>query len=279
MPLFKKTIEEISKVVGILQEAVQEDLLKSLEENQIKFWSELNVDIDVTSEIVQISSNISHYYFNGIFKSQFSSKKAPQIIQKTINYFKEHNLPFSWWTHDRSTPFDLGDQLEVHDLKYNGECLGMSCDLSLVDISLPKPSKLVIELVSDKQMMEEYAAHIGDVFGIPQKYMKEYANLFIRRGFSQHQPFRHFLGKIHGKTVATSTLFMQPHVAGIYNLSVIPEVRHLGIGVNMAHELMLNAQLMDCRIAVLQSFPEAANMYQRLGFEEICKFQHYSWMP
>ena len=79
------------------------------------------------------------------------------------------------------------------------------------------------------------------------------------------------------KPVATSLLYLDGGVAGIYNVATLPQVRHLGIGSALTLALLLQARSWGYRIGTLQSSQMGLQLYRRLGFREYCTFQAYFW--
>jgi ribosomal protein S18 acetylase RimI-like enzyme len=61
-----------------------------------------------------------------------------------------------------------------------------------------------------------------------EEYEQVWHELFVDAIFNSQ--YRTYLALLDGKPVGTSQLFLSEGVAGIYNVTVLPEARHQGIG-------------------------------------------------
>jgi len=90
-------------------------------------------------------------------------------------------------------------------------------------------------------------------------------------------PFQTYMGLLDGKPVATSQLCISAGVAGIYNVTCLPEARKRGIGSALVMCPLFDARQVGMKIGVLQSSPMGYNAYKRLGFQDFGQLGVYLW--
>ena len=66
-------------------------------------------------------------------------------------------------------------------------------------------------------------------------------------------------------------------VAGIYNVTCIPEARGQGIGAAVTLAALLQAREIGYRISILQASQQGYSVYSRLGFQDYGKLSVYLW--
>src|SRR5260370_22575985 len=114
---------------------------------------------------------------------------------------------------------------------------------------------------------------IGESAGGAQVYHNTYSNV----GFCRGMPWHHYIGWLHGEPVAIASLLFHAGVAGIYGIATIPQARRRGVGAAMTLHTMREARKQGYRIAILSPTEMSIAIYRRIGFQEFCKFLHYSW--
>ena len=118
--------------------------------------------------------------------------------------------------------------------------------------------------------------HIASIgFRIGEEFEKVWYELFGEVIFDKR--FRTYLALLNGKPVGTSQLFLSRGVAGIYNVSCIPEARGRGIGTAITLALLLEARQMGFRIGILQASSRGYGIYRRLGFKDYGNLSVYLW--
>jgi predicted acetyltransferase len=88
---------------------------------------------------------------------------------------------------------------------------------------------------------------------------------------------RSYLALLNGQPVGTSQLFLSAGVAGIYNVTCLPEARHQGIGAALTLTALLEARIRGYRISILQASHLGYTVYRRLGFQDYGKLNTYQW--
>ena len=112
-------------------------------------------------------------------------------------------------------------------------------------------------------------------FGIPENSEGRFFELFADLPFEI--PVRSYLAILNGQPVGTSQLFLSAGVAGIYNVTCLPEARHQGIGAAITLAALLEARRMGYRISILQASHLGYKVYRRLGYQEYGKLNIYIW--
>jgi ribosomal protein S18 acetylase RimI-like enzyme len=112
---------------------------------------------------------------------------------------------------------------------------------------------------------------------MPAFLAEVFADCNSHLGCEADSPFRHYVGRIDGEAVASSSLFLGAGVAGIYNVAVLPRARRSGIGAAMTLRPMQDARAAGYRVSILHASVQGAGVYRGLGFEEHCRIGRYLW--
>lgn len=82
-----------------------------------------------------------------------------------------------------------------------------------------------------------------------------------------------------GRMEATSLLFLNEGVAGIYCVSTLPEARGKGLGAHVTAEPLRLAAAEGYRVGLLQASEMGHPIYLKLGFKEVSNLPMYLRMP
>ncbi len=82
---------------------------------------------------------------------------------------------------------------------------------------------------------------------------------------------------LDGRPVATSQLFVGADVAGIYNVTCLPEARGRGIGAAVTRVPLLEARRQGYYLSILQASDLGYPVYRRLGFQDCGRLNTYQF--
>jgi ribosomal protein S18 acetylase RimI-like enzyme len=219
---------------------------------------------------------IPHPWFNGVLSSIPPTRDESHHIQATVAYFQEHQVAgFTWWLEPKLKLAPWMEALGPSGFAYADDTPGMARDLSALPRDSQHPSQAIIRQVQDLETLSEWTHTFILGYQLPAEVEKPFYELLVSFGFEL--PFRHYIGYLYGKPVATSTLFLGAGVAGLYNIATIPEARGQGIGAALTLHPLHQALNLGYRIGVLQSSEMGYRVYQRLGFQTVCKIDHFYW--
>jgi predicted acetyltransferase len=89
-------------------------------------------------------------------------------------------------------------------------------------------------------------------------------------GIGHGFPLHHFLGRLDGEPVATASLLPAGGIAGVYDVSTVPEARRRGIGTAMTLATLRAARDLGYQLAFLQPSAMGRPLYERIGFRQRC---------
>ncbi|GCF11803.1 GNAT family N-acetyltransferase [Dictyobacter arantiisoli] len=271
----------------ILQQVTYPGVVKAMEENLIEFIlfcscipgaeAYKNVDhIAAITGILQPSLNV-------VMSAHIDEQQIKTRIHEIMQPFKERAIPMLWYLFPDARPTSLPMYLDQHGLINNGAEPGMALDLSLLPSTLtdiPVPEHFNIEEVASSNALQEWI-HVSSIAfgGEPVAFDSEYGRFEQCLGWGQDRPYRRFLGRLNGKAIATSSLFLGAGVAGLFSVGTLPEAQRQGIGTAISIAPLLLAREAGYNIGVLQASEAGYKVYTKIGFRECCRIQTYLWAP
>jgi len=153
----------------------------------------------------------------------------------------------------------------------------MAIDLRSLDEPLSLPPRISLERVSDVESLQIWLRVMSQGSSMPEKVLDPLSEVARNYHFESEADVVCYLGRFDGRPVATSMLYLDAGVAGLYNVATLPEARRQGFGTALTLAPLLDARARGYRIGILQSSPMGLNIYRRLGFREYCVFHGYFW--
>lgn len=264
----------------ILTEYNKETLTKAIHESwnsamYLCFGNNPRARYKKTIEYTILDCNIKIGTFNRIMYSNLQPENIEEKINDIIKYFDSRKLPFNWQVDPDDKPENLASKLEEAGLKRN-DTPGMA--IMLKDLVEPEtPDNFKWKKVESLDELSEWSYLMLKAYGIPEFGWDFLATSFTSMGIKDDFPC--YTGYYKDKPVATSTILYCEGVAGLYNVSNLPEMRGKRIGSIISYVPFLEAIERGYKIGILHSSPMGYNMYRRLGFEDICTLVRYEWNP
>jgi ribosomal protein S18 acetylase RimI-like enzyme len=144
----------------------------------------------------------------------------------------------------------------------------MAIDLSQRVPAPPAPPDLEIEPVRDEATLATWATTLAAVFERGAEDALLFARAFTALGLAPGSRWQHFLARVRGRAVGTSSLYLGGGTAGVYHVGTLAAVRGQGIGSALTDAALETASRRGVTTAVLQSSAKGLEVYRRLGFVE-----------
>jgi len=214
---------------------------------------------------------------NLVVCTQLPSNEVDEIVDNALTHFRSMKIrKLSWLAGEGAQTFELNNALLANDLTFcESFAIEMAVDLSLLPETLITSHGLKIITVENEYTLRQWI-HIASIgFRISEQFEQVWQDLFA--DVICNRQYRTYLAFLNGKPVGTSQLFYSEGVAGIYNVSCIPEACGQGMGSAVTLTALLEARDMGNRIGVLQASKRSYNVYRRLGFQDFGKLSVYLW--
>jgi len=221
---------------------------------------------------------------NGVVRANLAPGSIDTHIKSILDSLRQaqgrhlqtQGLPLTWWVGPTTSPTNLGKHLQAAGFTHNRDMIGMAIDLHTLPAAPDTTQDLEFALVNDVETLLAWY----EVFlqGFPTSFNQAYFDALAAMSVGADTGWRHYVGRLRGKVVTVSSLFLGAGVAGLYNLTTLTEARGEGIGAWMTIKTFEQARSQGYRIGTLQTtYPNALRLYHRLGFEVYCKIGIYNY--
>jgi len=236
-----------------------------------------NVELSIGRYLTWLMTNLPDHFMNLVVCTKLPPDGADELVENTLAHFRSMNIrKLSWLAHDGVPSVEINRVLLGHGLTFKESfATEMAVDLSVLPEELPAHPGLRIVPVVDGNALRQWI-HVASIgFRISEKFEKVWYDFFVDTVFDGQ--FQTYLALLNGKPVGTSQLFLSEGVAGIYNVTCIPEVRGQGIGSAITLAPLLKARELGYRIGILQASQQGYGVYRRLGFQDFGELSLYLW--
>jgi GNAT superfamily N-acetyltransferase len=236
-----------------------------------------NVELSIGRYLTWLMTDLPDHFMNLVVCSQLPSEGADELIESALAHFRSMKIgKLSWQAQEGVPSAAIYKILLAHGLTFRESfATEMAVDLSVLPEELPAHPGLRIVPVVDGNALRQWI-HVASIgFRISKKFEKVWYDFFVDAVFDGQ--FQTYLALLNGKPVGTSQLFLSEGVAGIYNVTCIPEARGQGIGSAITLAPLLKARELGYRIGILQASQRGYGVYRRLGFQDFGELSLYLW--
>ena len=164
---------------------------------------------------------------NVVMRTRFREDEAYERILEIMEPFKARRVPMLWWIFPGTQPANLARYLTAHGITYYQDGPGMAGDLELLPTTLSLPAGCTIEEVESQETLDEWIETAALIFaGTSDEIDPDYVAFERCLGWGSDQPYRRFLARLHGEPVATSAVFLDASVVGLYSVGAAARHRH-----------------------------------------------------
>jgi ribosomal protein S18 acetylase RimI-like enzyme len=255
-------------------EAAGAEVVQAITANWAAFYRHLGrgagVELADGEHLSWMLTGIPDAFLNVVFRTDVPPDRAEEVVDRALAHFRSSRIPvLSWLTPGHA----IGSLLGRRGLTFERGPTAMAADLEVVPERVPAPPGLAIVEVADRASAESWVRVMAVGFGTPEDGQPRLLEVFAAADLAP--PMSTYLALLDGRAVATSQLFLDGGVAGIYSVTCLPEARGQGIGAAVTFAALLAARRAGIRLAVLQASDLGYSVYRRLGFRDYGRIDEY----
>lgn len=250
------------------------DVMRVVEANWVEFYAQLGgapgAELSAGRHLSWMLTGIPDAFLNVVFRTALPPDGAGEVVDEALAHFRARQIgKLSWWA-----PGDVVGRLLVRrGLTFDEGGTGMAADLAAVPESVDAPAGLAIVPVEDAGSLVPWVRVMRVGFETPEHAEPDLVRVFAATLSAPRM--RTYLALMDGRPVATSQLLLAAGVAGVYNVTCLPDARGQGIGAAVTLAALLEARRQRYRLAILQASDLGAPVYRRLGFAGYGRLNRY----
>jgi GNAT superfamily N-acetyltransferase len=219
--------------------------------------------------------------FKGVWQSRLADQEADDAIAESVAWFRQREAPFAfWWLDPQTAPADMAARLQAHGFApWEEHAPGMAASLAELDYARMSrvPEGYAQERVTDERGLRDFKEAFIAGFGVPDWAAQAWVDATEAFGIEQ-APWRCYVGRLHGKPVASNMLFNGAGVASVFGVATAPEARGQGIGAAITLIAYDDARQLGYRHGVLFGTDLGVPVYRRIGFRPVdAALSRYLW--
>jgi GNAT superfamily N-acetyltransferase len=225
------------------------------------------------------SSPVSNPEANMVGRARLTPQNVDDAIESVKNIFRREGKKVGWFIGPSSTPLDMPERLAAAGFVPEVEEAGMA----LTDLakSIRANPQIRVERVTADQRREA-APLLARAFDMPDDVARYIVDYFAALGsqLTVMMYLAYVEDRIHPVAFADSIFLPEQPIAIMQGAATLPEYRGRGIYSTLLARRLEDARNSGMQGAVIQAVRStSAAIVAKLGFEEVCSLQLYSWDP
>lgn len=244
----------------ISSDSINSYIEKNLDDFYIKSSQHANFNSRLEDKISWVFAKNADWP-NCIFRANFVDLNIENEILEIKKLIQEGKAPNGWTVGPLTKPINLGYLLEKNGFSNVYQQAGMAIDLKNIKNEIIYENDLEVELVDDKESLEQWANTVSLVFGVKVDYE-------LLQFLCLQPEVKFYTGNFKGKVISTLMLYLSSGVAGLHAVSTLPEYRGKGFGLTISGTALVDAYRIGYRVGVLQASTLGEKIYRKLGFKK-----------
>lgn len=225
------------------------------------------------NDAILTNSRLHSCMFNNVYCNRLSI----DFLRKIKNiYTRRKQQVLLWMPPESKDNRPLDEVMICEGFHYVECCIGMVYDVQSTYQCSISTAPLQIKDCTNIKDFSDFSKIISAVYSPARTCIEKFYQAVESLKHQQRSNHKFFIGYINHHPVVTASIFVGDKEFGIYDIATHPHYRRRGYASKMFKNAMFFGQKLNKKLGVLQSSPEAFNLYKQLGCKEVCKFHLWS---
>lgn len=264
----------------ILTDLCDDHLIESIERNtteHLLFFASRHPKMDVVmqDDFILIDTKIPSYSFNYVCTTRFVPEDIEYRIERTVDYFKQQNLPFSWVIGPTVPLESFGHLLEKQGLFKQEHSSCMTLNLHHLKKKLRYIPHFRVQQALTKRSIKDVGSIYSKVYEESEAVMAYFEQVSML-AFHSSDPIRLFVGYFDEKPAIVGELYLGAGIAGMRcKISVDYKEHEKELLTDLVVKMLLQAKEQGYHWAVIQANQAEKPYFSQIGFKHYCEFFRY----
>lgn len=264
----------------ILTDLCDDNLIEAIERNVIEhmfFFASRHPKMNVVmqDDFILVDTNIASYFFNYVCATRLTPEDIDNRVKRTVAYFQEKSLPFSWIIGPTSSVKTLGGVLEGMGFKNQELSYCMTLNLH----NFRKKLRYIPGFRVQQALTKSTIKDVGKIYSTlcqEQEAILEYFDKVSALAFHGSDPIKLFVGYFHEEPAIVGELYLGAGIAGL-RCSIDKEYikYEKEFMTDLVVKMLLQAKQQGYHWAMIKSFKESCHYFHQLGFKTYCELYRY----
>lgn len=244
-----------------------------IDENIKNAFRLLSADKRLTEKSEYFFSDVLHPMFNCVLATNALPNELELIIKAIRDEYTQKSRAHTWWVSEYTVPNDLANYLIKMRYVQWASFMGMHAGSDSISLHKQVNSKILIRQVTTLQEMDMWIIPIQKGTMFSDAVSSAFLN--CNKLFFKDQHLVHFIAYYEDNPVGSASIFFDNESAGLYNGSVVPEFRRLGVITHLGMDMIAEIKRRGYKDIVMQGGEFVRDLGIEMGFKEYINYQTY----
>lgn len=265
----------------ILRDQCDDHLIEAVERNTIEhmlFFALRHPEmyVAIQDDFTILNTKISSPLLNYVFTSRFIAEDMENRIKRTISYFRDKKLPFSWVIGPTAS-FDIVSQvLENLGMQKKDSRFSMVMNLH----GFRKKARYIPGFRIQQALTRQTLFDVAKVYASAKEFeepIQEYFTKISSLAFHGSDPIQLFIGYLQEEPVIVGELYFGAGIVGLKTfVAESMQERAKELVTDLIIKMLCKAKEQSYHWASVRSQKEHCPIYDQLGFKSYCEFAIYN---
>lgn len=264
----------------ILNDLCDDHLIESIERNTMEhllFFPSRHpmMDVLMQEDFILVDTRIPSHFFNYIYTTRVLPDGLQERIRRTISYFQNRTIPFSWI---------IGPTISAESFEPFLQQAGLVCRECIYCMALhlqhlQRKLKYIPRFRVQQALTKRSITDVGKVYSTVQQEQEAVHTYFEKiatLAFHTSDPIKLFVGYFNEEPAVAGEMYLGAGIAGMHcHIAETFMPYEKEFVTDLVMKMLLQAEQQGYHWAVMHALKKDCEYFSQIGFKHYCEFCRY----